>query len=152
MGKKQEILDDEIKNFIIISIIVVVIFLVFFWLTSLRINRPYKPTIPKGYVEAEINYEKILMGSVFNMPEENYYVFVKFKNDPYYQMLLDTNKKEYRYYEVDLNSFFNQNWRGEENNQADLKFATNTILLISDGKIVEFLDEKTKIIEHFTSE
>lgn len=142
-------LDDEIKNFILISIIVVVIVLIFFWLTSIRINKPYKPIIPKEYPPAEISYSKILMGSIFEMPEKNYYVYVINDGNPYYKSLLDVNENGYRYYEVDLNSFFNQAYFSETSSQKDLRFARDTILLLRDGKIVEFLDNKEKVEDHF---
>ncbi len=149
MKKKHAMIDDEIKNFILISGIVILIVLGFFWLTSIRINKPYKPTIPKQESETEISYSKILMGSILTRPEENYYVYVKKSENPYYKLLLDMNEKKYRYYEVDLNSFFNKGYLAETSSQVDLKFAGDTILAVSGGKIVEFLDNKEKIEAYF---
>lgn len=152
MKDKVNIIDDEVKNFIIISLIVIAIVLLFFWLTAIRINKPYKPVIPKGDQPAQITYEKILMGSILNMPEVIYYVYIEKSENPLYKYLLDTNENNYRYYRVDLNSFFNNEHQAAESSQAELKFADNTILLIENGKIVAFLDTPQKVKEYFNVE
>ena len=152
MQKKTSWVDDEIKNFFIISAIVIVIVLIFFWLTSIRINRPFRPEVPNYVMPAKIQFSEILMGSIYNMPEDNYFVYVKLNENPLFEYLLEINEMGYRYYIVDLNRFFNKQHISDKTNYLKLEFANSTILLIQKGKIFKEFDTNQKDIDYFNGE
>ncbi len=156
MFEKLKAMDEELRNVLIISISVLVIIVLFFWITAVRLNQPYEIRVPEFTINNEIKFDKILIGEMFNLPEENYFVYVRDENNPndmLFESLVATNDLGYRHYEANLNSFFNYHFLAEESNQDknNLQFKTSTILLIKDNQIVEFLEEKDEVLNYFVS-
>ena len=142
---KRKVAEDElnIANFLKIIAGVLVVFIVFYGITSLVTNKKTAP------VEANIQYDKILVGSILNRLESEYYVIVEASDDEEvsnYEVLISNYiKKEnhLRFYKVDLSDPFNSNYIGVEsvldiNNISDIKFNKSTLLHIKDKKIVSY--------------
>ena len=154
MKKQLEILTPEVKQGIIITIAVLAVVVIFFWLTAIRVNRPYTISVPFVSYQQEIQFDEILMGSILNRTEDKYFVFVRdadFVGNMAYEQLVSMNEGNYRYYTVDLNNIFNREYQAEENNfdQNNLQFKTSTILVIENGEIIEFLADKDAVFAYF---
>lgn len=142
---KRKVAEDELNivNFLKIIAGVLIVFIVFYGITSLVTNKKTAP------IEENIQYDKILVGSILNRLESEYYVIVEASDDEEvsnYEVLISNYiKKEnhLRFYKVDLSDPFNANYIGEEtvldiNNISDIKFNKSTLLHIKDKKIVSY--------------
>lgn len=140
----------EIRKFIQILIIIVVLILGVYFFTRIFVskdlfNKDEEVTKP---VAGSIDYNTTIIGSIFNKPEEEYYVLMYDIKNPqavYYSGLITSykrNEKSLKVYTVDLNNELNKKYiKDEENlNTKDLnKFAVKNIALlkISKGNIIE---------------
>ncbi len=154
MKKNLKQMDEETRNFLIVVIAVTVVVGLFFLLTTIRLNQPYQISVPPLSGDNQIQFNEILMGSVFNMPEEAYFVFVYDDKNPVsdiHRNLLAQNQKGYRFYEINLNSFFNKSFYGETTQveKDNLEFTGNTIILIEDGEVKEVLQKPSEIMSYF---
>lgn len=143
--RKRAVIDDEIKVSSFFKIIIaILIILVIFTLITLLATRDKKDNVTANI---EFQYDKILVGSILNRVEDDYFVLVQMKGEPNsssYKNLIDTYSKKSehsRFYYVDLGDEFNSKYVGSENNIdftniLDVKFANTTLLHIKDGKIV----------------
>ncbi len=144
-------MDEETRNTVLISGIVLIIIILFFILTFIRLNQPSVISVPPLQSDNTIQYDEILIGSALNMPEERYFVFISGKDSlsSYYESLVAGSDLGYRYYTANLNSFFNQRFKAAESDQAELKFSGNTILLIENGEVKEFLEKIDEVESYF---
>lgn len=144
----------EIKGLIIITLIVILIIIGLFFLTNFITNK-------KDSSSLEFNYDTCLVGTMFNRPYDNYYVFLyssKDLNASTYRGLItnysdkDSSKKVYY---VDLDDYFNKAYLAEESNKNaigidDLKIKDSALVYINDGKIVKYyetLEEYKNVLE-----
>lgn len=152
--------NSEVDNMIKIFSLVLIIFLIFFGITYLLVDKNKKDD--DSAVGKEIQYKVIMAGRILDMPEKSYYVYVINKDDPYNKLyneyLSDYSSKNdaLPYYEVDLSDSFNKDYVSEESKLnvtkvEELKFSKSSLLKIEDGKIVLAVDEKDKIVEHLKS-
>lgn len=141
--KKNMVVEDEmsISKFLKIIIAVLIIFVLFTFITKIITNKE------KSDETTNIQYDKILVGSILNRPESDYYVLVISKDDEnalVYTNLISTYKaksEHRRIYTADLADEFNKIYVADTNNLNvtaidDIRFAETTLLHISDGKIV----------------
>lgn len=141
-AKNRVMVDEEIKidTFFKIVAILLIILVIFAGITKFA-------TRDKSEKEkTEIQYTKIVAGSILNRSEEDYYVLVEAKDDENiatYESLIDkyTAKEDsLRVYIVDLSDPFNSNYVGEENvlsfeNITDARFSESVLLHIVNNKI-----------------
>ncbi len=156
MKKYLQQMSEETRNFVLVGVGVFLVLGLFFLITFIRINQPYYVTVPPLSGDNRVQYEEILIGSLTNMPEERYFVFVYKDKGPIFDMyrnLLEQNEMEYRYYRANLNSFFNETYRGDTANddKENLQFTGNTVVLVENGEIKEFLTTPTEIFSYFES-
>ena len=141
--KKNMVVEDEMSiiKFLKIIIAVLIIFVLFTFITKIITNKE------KNDETTNIQYDKILVGSILNRPESDYYVLVISKDDEnalVYTNLISTYKaksEHRRFYTADLADEFNKIYVADTNNLNvtaidDIRFAETTLLHISDGKIV----------------
>ena len=99
--------------------------------------------------EPTIQYSKIIVGSILNRDEKDYYVLVEAKDDSnisdYESSINIYNNKEkhLRFYTVDLSDPFNESYVSDEakldvKKISDIKFSETTLLHIQDGKIASY--------------
>lgn len=143
----------EIKSLIIIIIIVVCITGGLYLLTLFSESK-------KSESNTEITYDTCLVGNMFNMPGDEYYVFL--------YSSLDSNASSYRglitsygekddsltVYRVDLNDSFNKKFVGDSSfisdNLDEFMVKDSALLLIKNGKVSKFyetLDEYKNVLE-----
>ncbi|NLA32323.1 MAG: hypothetical protein GX864_00020 [Mollicutes bacterium] len=97
----------------------------------------------------EIDNNKILLGNLFNQSDKEYYVLVYDYKDKFIEFF-DDLKNQYhdprvKLYESDLKDGLNRRYIAEESNPKatsldDLKISKETLIKISEGKIVKFLE------------
>ncbi len=148
-------LNDEQKEIIRFGIIVVVIiiFVGIVYGISRLVVKDNEETMTKDVTPGEVNYEIVSVGTILNRPQDNYYVVVydSTKNEAiYYSTLIEKYKDKddsLKIYLCDLNNKLNLEYyagEGKSNKNAkkieDLAFDDFTLLKISKGKIVKYLE------------
>lgn len=151
------ITSNEVTNLIKIVLIVSAVFLIFYGITII-VTKNKKASVPEN-TDAVIQYDEILLGTLFEQPNSEYYVLVTAADDEYlttyttYLSTYKTKENATRFYTSNLDSGFNKTYIAEEsfintNNLAELKFKESTLLKIKDKKIVSSYEGNVKIIEH----
>ena len=154
MGASEE--GNEIRNFIIIVLILAVIVVGIYGLTKL-----FEKEEEYVYesVAGEINYNKLIVGNILNRPYDEYYVMV-YDGDTRaalkYGTLIEnymTKKDDKGYikiYYCDLNNELNKPYYnvGDDNKSnpkakkiSELDFGDLTLLHIKKGKITEYIED-----------
>lgn len=147
----------EIRNFIIILVVIVLIVVgIYFISTKVSEKNNYNYDEVK---EGSINYDTVNVGTMFNRPEEEYYVAL-YKNDDaqaiYYASILSmyTNSdKALHVYYCDLANKFNESYYDKDNSNPkaktidDLKVGDFTLVKIKKGQIVKYYEDIEKVKE-----
>jgi len=147
---------NEMANFIKMIIIVTIIFCIFYVLTVF-INRKDEVETPNNNdSNVTIQYDEILIGNIFEQPNDNYYVLIEDIEDinvRVYEAYLSTySQKEdaKRYYTAVLNNMFNDKYLSNVSNLTDdiskFKVSKTTLLEISKGKIVKYYEKDEDIL------
>ena len=134
----------ELKSLIMIIVSVIVIFLIFYVITTL-IN-PKKELETNQVIPETIQYEKILVGEMLNRNEKNYYVLVQNEDNIYndlyimYLQMYAGKKSDNTYYLVDLADVFNKNYIAAEtkvtgNDVSKYQFNDTSLIKISKNKL-----------------
>jgi hypothetical protein len=160
INKQKQV--DNIEQFdtiVKVFAIVMAIFIVFYFITSLITDRK-KTEVDEDEIVAEIQYKEILAGETFNRLDLKYYVIFFDSKAPdamVYHLIIDKyfEKHETPLYVVDLNRGFNTPFIGEPSNSrvsssADLKINGPTLIKIEKSKNVlykEGLEEIKKILQ-----
>ncbi len=161
IGASEE--GNEVKNFIIIVIVLAVIVGVIYGITVLlnkeEIDYSYQSTA------GAINYDIVSVGTILNRPYKDYYVLVydvnKDESVKYNSILnsyMDKSKEDdyIKIYLCDLNNelnkaYYNVNDDNKSNPEAsktsEFDFGDITLLHIKKGKIVEYIEKYETIKE-----
>ena len=140
---------DEIRKLLIIIGAVCAVMLAFYFITEVVVkNKKNSNNNNQNDIKVEpvIQYEQILMGSLFNQNESDYYVLVYDKDDAmldlYNQYISSYNKLDshLKVYKVNLSEDFNKSYIGEEShlsgdNIKDIKVTGTTLIRIKDKEI-----------------
>ena len=141
--ERKVITNEEMSVSSFFKIIVwLLIVLIVFTLITMFVTRDKKEK-----ENTEIQYTNIIVGSILNRGEEDYFVLVEKEDDaniPSYTSMIDkyNNKEEHqRFYIVLLSDPFNAGYVASEANLSvesitDIRFSETTLLHIKNGKIV----------------
>lgn len=135
----------KIENLIKIIIILILIAGLFYGLTIIIMNNQ-KEKVNNTTYDPEIKYDEILIGSIFNQKEEEYYVLAELTSDylTLSSAVSNYSKKEdtLKIYIANLNDGFNKQYLGTESNFEKKYpiFSQSTLLKISNKKIVEYTE------------
>lgn len=151
--------NNEMANLVKIILVIVAIFLIFYGITSI-VTKNNTDNNQTGNVT--IQYDEILLGTLFEQPNSEYYVLVTKEDDYYtstYTSLLSayaSEKNAIRFYTANLDNGFNKSYESEEsntkiNNLQELKLNGSTLLKIKDKSIVAAYEGDTQIIGHLNS-
>ncbi len=146
--------DDEVSKLIKITIVIVVIFLAFYFITKIGIDRNKKNNLEMN--DTQIQFEEILVGNILNEKDEDYYVLIKFEDDIYLPLYNDYFEEYHiiedslRKYSVNINNLFNKQSIGEELSlkNGKYKFKESTLLKIKQNQIVEYYEGKESIVKY----
>ncbi len=146
---------DEVSKLIKIVIAITIIFAIFYVITIFLVMDE-EETVKEEDV-AEIQYDYILTGNMFNRNNDEYYVLVTNSNEyvegiylSYFEKYNESDEP-IRIYYSQLNNPFNEKYLASESNLVsndDIRFKTDTLLKIKNGKITESYEGKDLIIEH----
>ena len=157
--KNKEIMpttNNEMVKLVKIVLLITAIFLIFYGITLLVTEKKAEET---PVTEATIQYDEILLSSLFEQPNNEYYVLVTKEDDDYlgvysvYTSKYQSKENKLRLYSANLSNGFNSSYEAEESNTnttkiEELKLKDSTLLKISNKKIVASYEGSTKIIEH----
>ena len=147
-------INSFLKNLVSILIFVGVIYLGVFGLEKLGVfEEGYtKPTKE----DTKISYEYILIGTVFNRPEKEYYViFDDYEKDLYSHISSLVSNKKLPVYKVDMSKGENASFKSEESNPNaksvdELKINGLTVIKVKNGKIDKYYTGLENIEANFS--
>lgn len=152
---------NEIKAFIIIVAVIVLLIGAIYGLTELF----KEETVLDNSVPGEINYDVVTVGTILNRPYEEYYVLVYNQEDdeaPIYAAVLskymeNSAEKDYiKMFYCDLHNslnkgYYNVNNDNKSNPKAakteDFDFGDITLIKIKNGKITKYIEKIEEIKE-----
>lgn len=135
----------QMKNLIIVIIIILTIFIAFYFITKyVLINKKDNSPV----LESVIQNEKIIFGQLFDRNESEYYVLAyeeESKSKDIYNMYIDKYKQKethLSFYEINLNEAFNKKFISDNSNITNdintLMVSDETLFKIKEGKIEEY--------------
>lgn len=157
-NKNKNSNEIELKSFLITFISVLVfIGVVYLGVLGLKALGAFEAGYTKPSKEAtKIDYEYIMLGTVFNKNEKDYYVIFDdySKNENTYINTLVDNNGKIPVYKVDLSKGENKACISEKGNPKatsdnELKINGITLIKITKGKISKYLEGTNKIEEQF---
>ena len=136
----------RIENLIKIIIVMVLIVGIFYGLTILITKKQNNLTDNGTNENVEIKYDEILIGSIYDQKEAEYYVLVELESD--YLTLSSvvsnyTSKKDsLKLYTCDLNDGLNKKYLGDTSDFTKQYpiFSKSSLLKISNKQIVEYTE------------
>lgn len=149
MYSQNEFAGDEIRKLLIIIGAVCAVMLSFYFITEFVVkNKKEADNKPDDQIniEPDIQYENILMGSLFKQNGSEYYVFAYDEEDIlteiYNQYISTYTKKDghLNVYKVNLSSDYNKGYVAEESylsgdDVTKIRVKETTLIRIKDGKI-----------------
>lgn len=159
----------EMIRFIRILIIVIIVILGIYFFTRIFVTKDLlnEENNETEVTEGTINYDRTMVGSMLNKPEEEYYVIIYNSENlraVYYSGLVTKylqNEDHLRVYFADLNNELNTRFYDPENanldinNISDLKVGDITLIRVRNGSIAEALTSEEDIaseLEYIESE
>lgn len=144
---------EQIEKFLKILAIILIFVLIVYVFTKVFVTKEVNDNT-KEITAGEINYDKLIVGSILSQSYDEYYVFVYNGNSNqaiYYSSVIDTymsKENALKVYWVDLDNKLNEKFIASDKDDinktpeeiSDLKFGEYTLLKIKNGKIVEFID------------
>lgn len=151
---------DEIRKLLIIIGAVCAVMLVFYFITDGVVkNKKDKPKeeTPEVKIDPEIDYDHILMGSLFDQKEDSYYVLAYTEDDdfyPIYEAYLENYDKiedHLKVYRVNLSDGFNKSYIADESylegsNINLIKVKGTTLIRIEEGYVYLSFETVDEII------
>ncbi len=152
----QNIESNELKKLAFLVIIVLAVFLAFYGITCLILNKNDEEII----IPTEIQYDEILLTKLLEQGEKSYYVLVTTENDSN-KNLYNTYKTNYyklekhdKIYDSNLSNIFNKAFLSDKTNTKikninELKLSQSILIKIDNKKISKVYDGSDAIIEQF---
>lgn len=143
----------DLKQLFIIIVVIVAVLAVVYILSSVFKKKDYSSIFDNNLDVTEIQYDEVLVGTMLDQSEDEYYVLVYDDEDPYAEIFNNHIKSyleaEYktRIYTVDLNNIFNRNSKADDYDYDDLKFKSTSLLKIEDGEIESHYEDSIEIEE-----
>lgn len=161
MAKKNDInnkVELEIGNMVKIILIIVMVFGMFYILTyyiqQKQNNNNSNYNSNDDDLVTIIQYDEILIGSILAQSEDSYYVLITNQKDyenRYNEYISRYNNNNKFYYSI-IDNGLNGKYKSETSNLnieniQDLKISSTTLLKIIDGKIVEYYDGDSEVMQ-----
>lgn len=110
------------------------------------------------YQDGTVNYERAIVGTMFNRPEKEYYVMIYDEKDNHgiYYSAISTkysqSEKALKVYHIDLGSALNSSYYVSDENSnknatkpSEVKLKDLTLVKIKNGKITKYLENISEI-------
>ncbi len=139
----------EIRNLIIITVVVIALALGLYFLTDKVLNKN-----SSSDSSADVDYTTCLIGNMFNRPYDEYYVFAfrsEDDNASTYSSLISTYEKKdnaLKIYMIDLSNNFNKSVLSDKSNKkptsaSDVKIKDSALIHIKNGKVVNYYESSS---------
>lgn len=144
-NNKKEVSEvSELRKLTYIFGSIVLVFLVFYGIAYLKMNHKKE----EEEIVSFIQYEKILVNNIVNQNQKDYYALVYNDEEDYagyyiyYIQKYSKNENALFTYLIDMNDSFNHSYKSDISNLnvtdiSQIRFKEDTLLKISDGKIIE---------------
>ena len=154
MAKKISETENEVYRFIKILFAVVIVILGVYLFTNSYLKKEDKKA--KENEQVEISSNRIIAGSIFNRPYDEYYV-IAYKSNDNSSTIYDTivsmyasKDKALKIYVVDLDSALNKDYYSNKGNKSatsleDLKLSNPTLIKINKKKIIKYIEGQSEI-------
>jgi len=162
LKKNKSINEDTVKiiSFIVILIVVIGLFVLLYFVNGKYVTKDMNEKTTTTAVTTEPIYDstKVTVDTMFNISKDTYYVLAYDSNDEVngsyiYSVSRSYSNDKIKLYTLDLANAQNKNYynkKSEANTKpskpSDVKFNTNTLIVFKKGKVVEFIQDKDKII------
>ncbi len=147
----------EMQHFLIVLGVVVLLVVGVYWLSKAFVLD--NSLFEVNYGMGSINEQRAIVGTMFNRPEKDYYVFAYAENDPqaiYYSAIstkYSNGKDHLKVYHLDLDNALNSSYYvgndGTSNKSAskvsDVRLKDLTLIRIKNGKIVKYIESIDEI-------
>ena len=139
----------EIRNLIIITVVVIALALGLYFLTDKVLSKD-----TTSDTNADVDYTTCLIGNMFNRPYDEYYVFAfssEDENASKYSSLISTYEKKdkaLKIYKIDLDNNFNKSAVSDTSNKkptnaSDVKIKNSALIHIKNGKVVNYYESSS---------
>lgn len=141
----------KITNLLKLLFIILIIVLLFYALTNFITSR--STAKEESNIETEIQYDEILIGSIYNVTNDEHYVLVELEDDYLTLNSVVTSYKSkedtIKIYTANLNHVMNQKYLGNESNFETRFpiFKETTLIKVANDNIVEYYEGIDKIKE-----
>ena len=147
----------EIKKLIIFVVIIIVLFGAFYLITQF-VDRKEDNTFLEQDEAAVIQYDEIILGTLLEQSDSDYYVLVSDPESGQTQGVYEVYKSAYtskedalKIYTSDITSPFNQIYKSEESNFnidtiSELRIKDDTLIKIEDHQLAEYFEGKEEIV------
>jgi len=149
---------SDVKKLLYISGGVIIFIVVVFIMTNI-LNGTWDLFSRDNEGPVEIDTALVMCGTIFSKTDKEYLVMaynIKNDEDSVYSALFEGYSGKLPIYYLDLESGFNKGCIGEKNNFVNnsekIKFASQTLLYIKDGKIIKSYTTKEQIKSFLTKE
>lgn len=158
MAQREKLIDfsekDDILKVVYITLGVLIFIAIVFVVINL-INGTWS-TLKRQNETTALDESIVMCGTMFTRPDKEYLVLaynVNNSDDVLYASLFDSYEGDLPLYYLDLESGFNKSCLGEKNNLVNdstkIKFASQVLLHIKDGKIIKSYTTKELIKGYF---
>ena len=145
-NKQEETVQSQVKSFLItLGIVVAFIGVLYLGVLGLKALGVFEAGYTKPIKNTEISYEYILIGTVFNRNENDYYViFDDFEKDLHANISNIVGNKKLPVYKVDMSKSENALFKSDTSNPnakdaSELKINDVTVIRIKNKKIAEYI-------------
>lgn len=145
-NKEEVTFKDEVVSFVkTLGIVIVFVGVLYLGVLGLKGLGVFEKGYTKPTRETTISYEYILIGTVFNRIEKEYYViFDDFEKDLHANISDIVSNKNLPVYKVDMSKNENALFKSEESNPkakdaSELKINDVTVIKFKNNKIVEYI-------------
>lgn len=147
---------EEIKTLLIITLVIILVTVGLYFFTEKILNK--KEEVEE--VEETISYTEILMGTMLDLPDEEYFVIAYDKTNEETSMFETLYKRYFNkegalpIYEVNLGIGFNKKYLSDESNTKpksleDVQIKDVGLFLIKNGKISKYYESYEDIEKAF---
>lgn len=144
----------QVRNFVIILLIIVALVVALYFISAKVVDDRTENTTNNTTTDVDINYSIATVGMILNRPYEEYYVMVYDSSDDnsmYYASLItnySAKDDSLKIYFVDLDNTQNKAYKASSETGnvnvtdkiEDFSFANLTLLKVSKGKVVSYLE------------
>ncbi len=153
---------NDVKKFIISLVIVALVVGLIYILTGLFVTKDLKKSDDKTTTKAEIDYDLTLIGNIFDLDYDDYYVMVyDFDNDDSTKIesLISNYKTSDNYtkiFKANISDSLNKNFIDKNNsnpnasNIGEIKIKDTTLIHFKNKKIVSYKENYEEIEEELT--